>query len=148
MKSPITTFLRIGFAFLWAGLVLGISFLEAPLKFTAPHITLELGLGIGQIVFQAMSKIEMIFFLGILASYGRQIKQFLQPVPIIMAVVFLIQYFILLPQLDDRATQILSGATVADSHTHIIYIVLEVIKLISLLLFGWSNLKVLSHERH
>lgn len=36
---------------LWLGLVIGISFIEAPLKFTALGITIPLGLGIGRLVF-------------------------------------------------------------------------------------------------
>ncbi|MGN0128251.1 hypothetical protein [Glutamicibacter soli] len=36
---------------LWLGLVIGSSFIEAPLKFTALGITIPLGLGIGRLVF-------------------------------------------------------------------------------------------------
>jgi len=35
-------------AFAWLGMVLAISFLEAPLKFRAPDVTLRIGLGIGR----------------------------------------------------------------------------------------------------
>jgi hypothetical protein len=34
-------------AFTWLGMVLAISFLETPVKFRAPGITIPLGLGIG-----------------------------------------------------------------------------------------------------
>ena len=44
----------------WLGFVLGISFLEAPLKFRAPGITRELGLGIGKLVFGALNKVELV----------------------------------------------------------------------------------------
>ena len=37
-------------AFVWLGMVLAISFLETPLKFRAPGITVPLGLGIGRLV--------------------------------------------------------------------------------------------------
>ena len=33
-------------AFVWLGMVLAISFLEAPIKFRAPGVTLQIGLGI------------------------------------------------------------------------------------------------------
>ena len=46
MKGLLPLF-AIALPFLWAGLVLGLSFIETPLKFTAPGITLPLGLGIG-----------------------------------------------------------------------------------------------------
>ncbi|WP_328388425.1 hypothetical protein [Nocardia sp. NBC_00416] len=39
---------------LWLGMVLAISFLEAPLKFRAPGVATELGLGIGRLVFRAV----------------------------------------------------------------------------------------------
>src|SRR5262249_13708978 len=40
-------------AFVWIGMVLAISFLEAPLKFRAPGVALPLGLGIGPLGFRA-----------------------------------------------------------------------------------------------
>lgn len=42
------------FTFVWLGMVLAISFLEAPLKFRAPGVTIPLGLGIGRIVCRAL----------------------------------------------------------------------------------------------
>jgi hypothetical protein len=44
-----------GAVFVWLGMVLAISFLEAPLKFRAPDVTLRIGLGIGRIVFRALN---------------------------------------------------------------------------------------------
>lgn len=37
------------------GAIVAISFLEAPLKFLAPGITIPLGLGIGRLVFTALN---------------------------------------------------------------------------------------------
>ena len=48
MKMKLLVLLILG---IWTGMVLGISFLEAPLKFQAPNITTILGLGIGKIVY-------------------------------------------------------------------------------------------------
>src|SRR6185312_13635265 len=42
---------------LWLGMVLAISFLEAPLKFRAPGVDLRTGLAIGRIVFRALNGI-------------------------------------------------------------------------------------------
>ena len=44
--------------FVWLGMVLAISFLEAPLKFRAPGVTLQIGLGIGRLVFGALNAVE------------------------------------------------------------------------------------------
>jgi len=46
--------------FVWLGMVLAISFLEAPLKFRAPDVTVRIGLGIGRLVFRALNTVEAI----------------------------------------------------------------------------------------
>ncbi|MFT4087805.1 MAG: hypothetical protein QM658_11780 [Gordonia sp. (in: high G+C Gram-positive bacteria)] len=46
----------VALVFLWLGMVAAISFLEAPLKFQAPGITVPLGLGIGRLVFRALTR--------------------------------------------------------------------------------------------
>lgn len=44
--------------FVWLGMVLAISFLEAPLKFRAPGVTLAVGVGIRRVVFRALNTCE------------------------------------------------------------------------------------------
>ena len=45
--------------FVWLGMVLAISFLEAPLKFRAPNVTLQIGLGIGRLVSRALNTLRI-----------------------------------------------------------------------------------------
>jgi hypothetical protein len=45
--------------FVWLGMVTAISFVEAPLKFRAPGVTLPIGLGIGRLVFRALNIAEL-----------------------------------------------------------------------------------------
>lgn len=54
-------------SFVWLGMVLAISFLEAPLKFRAPNVTLQIGLGIGRLVFRALNTVEGCFALLMVA---------------------------------------------------------------------------------
>ncbi|MFZ1495516.1 MAG: hypothetical protein WAS72_00585, partial [Saprospiraceae bacterium] len=54
--------------FLWIGFVCAISFMEAWLKFKAPGITVQLGLGIGRLVFSALNKVEWILAIAILLN--------------------------------------------------------------------------------
>jgi len=46
--------------------VLAVSFLEAPLKFRAPGVTLPIGLAIGRLVFRALNRAEAYLAAGIL----------------------------------------------------------------------------------
>src|SRR4051794_8321171 len=54
--------------FVWLGMVLAISFVEAPLKFRAPGVTLQIGLGIGRMVFRVLNGIEVALAVGILIA--------------------------------------------------------------------------------
>ena len=46
-------------ALIWLGMVLGISFLEAPVKFRAPTLTRSVGLDVGRHVFGFFNKVEI-----------------------------------------------------------------------------------------
>jgi hypothetical protein len=59
--------IAVAVTFVWLGMVLVISFLEAPLKFRAPNVTLQIGLGIGRLVFRALNTVEVAFALIIVA---------------------------------------------------------------------------------
>lgn len=123
--------------FIWVGMVLGISFLEAPLKFQAPGITLELGLGIGKLVFGALTKIEMAFALILIAmlslSQSKWKLWLLFTLPILIVVV---DNAILMPILDSRIDRIMQGETPPPSSAHWWYIALEILKLLALLVGG------------
>lgn len=127
--NKLITLLIIG---IWIGLVIGISFLEAPLKFQAPGISLSLGLGIGKLVFGVLNKIEMLFSVLLIIMYAGIFKElnrwhFIAFITLVLIV--LIQSIFLLPILDDRADMIISGNTPESTYHHIIYIVAEIIKL-------------------
>ena len=55
-------------AFVWLGMVLAISFLETPLKFRAPGITVPLGLGIGRLVFRALNTVEVVLAAALITA--------------------------------------------------------------------------------
>ncbi len=123
---------------IWLGMILGISFLEAPVKFMAPSVTLEIGLDIGRHVFGVFNKVEcaLAIALAILVVMIRQRDRWV----ILPAVVWLsvaLQTFWLLPLLDDRVGLILQGQTPAPSSLHSLYVVLEVLKVAALAVYGF-----------
>ncbi|MFF5379882.1 hypothetical protein [Pedobacter suwonensis] len=132
----------------WAGLIAGISFLEAPLKFQAPGITIPLGLGIGQLVFQALNKIEVILLIAILAcSLPAPLKNISSILLFSVTILLMIDTFWLLPLLDERAKLVLAGHAPVRSYHHILYIIADTIKFLILITLGFSNLKSLNHEK-
>ena len=123
--------------FIWAGMVIGISFLEAPLKFQAPNVTLTIGLGIGRLVFKALNRFEILFIILLwMALLWIPLKsKILIPLGLI-TLILLIQTFWLLPALDLRALAVIAGEKIQESNMHLYYIALEVLKLISLITLG------------
>ena len=130
--------------FVWAGMVLGISFLETPIKFTAPSVTLPIGLDVGRHVFGMFNKVEIFFALlvcglMILSRPSRSLWLLLGAVCFVVA----LQSVWLLPVLDARVQTILSGKTPPAAPYHIIYVVSEMLKLISLMAAGIASLRAL-----
>jgi hypothetical protein len=123
--------------FVWLGMVLAISFLEAPLKFRAPGVTLQIGLGIGRLVFRALNTVEVAFALVILAIVVAG------PVPVRITVAFgvvlaalAVQLVAVRPRLTRRSDQVLAGAEGPRSHGHLVYVGLEAVKVVALLVAG------------
>lgn len=125
--------------FVWIGFVCSISFMESWLKFRAPHVTLPIGLGIGRIVFVALNKVEWFFaaliifmvFFGCKSKFKKSQFFFLIPVLILT-----IQTVFLFPVLIKRIDLIIQGSSVPVSYVHFYYVLLEIIKVISLFVLG------------
>jgi hypothetical protein len=144
MLIPQMTFslLRISIPFIWFGAVCSISFMEAPLKFQAPNITTELGLGIGRLVFYALNKVEVVLALVLLVSfiYVRPKRDLTFALTAIVFAILFLQSVWLLPLLDARAALLLNGEPLPPSHLHIVYIAADAIKAVLLLVVGFLGL--------
>lgn len=130
--------LKIAVPFVWFGMLLAISFMEAPLKFQAPGITLPLGLGIGRLVFFVLNKMEIVSALVLMAAFWRS-RSNLRSETVLLglaALILLLETAWLLPVLDARAELVIAGIEQPYSNMHVIYIVLDAIKLIALLALG------------
>ena len=123
--------------FVWLGMVLAISFLEAPLKFRAPNVTVQIGLGIGRLVFRALNTVEVGFALVVLAIV------LAGPTPARIAVAFFvavaalaIQLIAVRPALTRRSDKVLAGLDAPRSRGHYAYVGLEVVKVAGLVATG------------
>ncbi len=125
---------------LWLGMILGISFLEAPVKFQAPSVTLSIGLDIGRSVFGMFNKVEIAFGIATLVLIVIIRQRLLETIPfVIVWTILILQTLWLLPYLDHRVELILQGQTPEDSVLHTVYIVMEMIKVASLAVYGFRN---------
>lgn len=135
--------LQIAIPFVWFGCIGAISFMEAPLKFTAPNITIPLGLGIGRIVFQTLNKIEIIFAVLMIISLIKIRPKTRFPLYSfgLIFVLLMLETFWLLPVLDARATEVINGTAPPFSNAHHFYIAFDAIKFLTLFALGASLTK-------
>jgi len=125
--------------FTWFGMVVAISFLEAPLKFRAPGVTVRIGLGIGRLVFRGLNTAEAILA-AVLVIAGALAAQ-PPPARLIAAAgaaiaVLIVQLAALRPLLSRRSDRVLAGEDAPRSHAHYAYVGLELLKVAALLVTG------------
>jgi hypothetical protein len=129
--------LTVAAVFVWLGMVLAISFLEAPLKFRAPNVTLPIGLGIGRLVFRALNTVEAVLAIVILVS----VIAWPPPARVITALAvaggaLTLQIVGVRPGLTRRTDQVLAGLEAPRTKGHHVYVALEVIKVFALTVGG------------
>jgi hypothetical protein len=149
LHMRLTAFGGIVILMFWTGAVCAISFMEAWIKFQAPGVTLPIGLSIGMRVFRALNLLEWLLAAGYMFVVVREYSGISSGIKWFSGVVvsiLLVQSFALLPVLAERAVRIINGETLPGSPVHIIYVVLELMKVIALVVlsFKWyrnSNVK-------
>jgi hypothetical protein len=123
-----TTALRLLLPAFLLGAIIAISFLEAPLKFLAPGVTIPIGLGIGRLVFTALNVLAGVVLLvltvvNVRARAGRAALGILGSIWI----VYLVEVAIIRPVLNQRSDLVIAGAESPGTNwAHYAYIVADV----------------------
>lgn len=125
----------------WLGFIVAISFFEAPLKFTAEGVIYEQALRIGKKIFISFNRLEL-FFAFLTFCYFIITKKYHQLwIGYIPILIVLLQTFWIMPpllvQMDDRINHI----PLKSHFYHIAYIIMELIKVISLAIFTYLQIK-------
>lgn len=121
----------------WLGMVLAISFLEAPLKFRAEGLELRVGLAIGRIVFRALNIAEVVW--AVIIGLCLAIAGPSTPVLVlaaVTAVLLAVQLLLVRPRLNRRSARVLAGGEAPRSRAHQAYIGLEALKVAALAALG------------
>ena len=129
-------------AYVWLGLVLGVSFLATPVKFRAKSLTRPVALDVGRTTFHAFGKLEWLLSVA-LVVITVAVRDSLKPVDwFLIALVLVIvvgQTLWLIPRLDVRVRAIIDGEVLPRSHLHSVYAGAEFAKALALLLLGaWT----------
>ncbi|GAA4642131.1 hypothetical protein [Gordonia humi] len=135
--------LVLALTFIWLGMVTAISFIEAPLKFQGPGITIPLGLGIGRLVFRALNSVEAV---GAVAVVVAVIVGDGWPGTAIVAVgvavsALIVQIVTIRPILSRRTDKVLADPDKVPeqrSTAHLWYVGFEIVKVAALITLGTS----------
>ncbi|MFZ2239260.1 MAG: hypothetical protein WAV90_06905 [Gordonia amarae] len=131
--------LAMAITFVWLGMVGAISFIEAPLKFRAPGITIPLGLGIGRLVFRALNGVETVWAVVLIVAVA--VGSFTDTgivIAVAVAVAALAAQVVgVRPALTKRSDAVLAGGDHAHrSHAHFAYVGFEIVKVAALITLG------------
>jgi hypothetical protein len=108
-----------------------------PLKFRAPGVTLQIGLGIGRLVFRVLNACELALTAVVVASFAVQPPATGIAVAAAVAIVTLLaQVLFVRPRLTRRSDAVLAGDDGPRSRAHWAYVGLETVKVIALLIAG------------
>ncbi|KMO84222.1 hypothetical protein BST22_17010 [Mycolicibacterium chubuense] len=136
-------------SFTWLGMVIAISFIEAPLKFRAPGVSLQIGLGIGRLVFRALNTVEAVLAVVLLIVLVADPPSPTAAAAVSVVVVALAaQLLVVRPRLARRSDVVLAGPAAAHepgqptrrSRVHYSYVGLELVKIAALVISGAAAL--------
>lgn len=130
-------------ALLWAGTVIGGSLIAAPAKFQVEALTMPVALLVGRAQFTWLAIAELVLVALAVASVvfakhrGVQLRRWPSVLFAIAIVIFAVQQLALMPQLHSRSLRIIAGETVTENGLHLVYVVVECLKVIVLSLIGF-----------
>ena len=103
----------------WAGIVIGISFIEAPVKFHTPTLTRVVAFDVGRTVFGASQRVQAglaVLVLG--AAVWARVPRRAWLALGVVAITLLLQMAWIFPVLDARAEVVIAGGVPTGSSPH------------------------------
>ncbi|NAW51907.1 hypothetical protein GNY06_11200 [Elizabethkingia argentiflava] len=123
--------------FFWLGVLLSISFLEAPLKFQVEGMTLPVAVKLGKLMFNVSTYIQMGLAIGIGLNFmflKKELTKSLLCIYGLLVLLLCLQKFWMLPILNDQVDWVDHHKTFESGSLHTYFIYAEVIKCILILM--------------
>ncbi len=118
---------------IWAGASISANMIAAPAKFQVADLTRPVALQVGRVQFLWVGYLEMV--LAAFAALAIVIEtRRVQTWVLVALSVFVVQRFVVLPQLSELTDQVIAGTALSGSKLHLVFIALECTKLLALLL--------------
>lgn len=117
---------------IWAGASLAANMIAAPAKFQVADLTRPVALQVGRVQFQWVGYLEWVLAIVALLCFLTESGR-VQLFVLIAVAAFVIQRFVVMPQLSEVTNHVIAGHSPGGSHLHLVFIGLEVTKLLALL---------------
>ncbi len=138
-----------GLAGIWAGVVIGGSLIAAPAKFQVAALSTPQLLEVGRAQFHWVGIAEAALCAALIVSVLARERSWFTFL-LIPVTLLAIQRLYLMPLLDVRTLKIIAGSDVPESSMHLVFIALEVIKVLFLcgVAAGGINYRKFKHVSH
>ncbi|WP_425845150.1 hypothetical protein [Agrococcus sp. TSP3-2-1] len=128
----------------WLGLIVGISLIEAPLKFQAPGITVPLGLGIGRLVFAAMNVAEAaLAVLLVIAAFASRAPRAERILSLVLTAVLAVKALAIRPMMHATTDAVIAEESEGGSGLHYLYIAADGLLIVGLVALLWLAVRSL-----
>lgn len=125
---------------IWAGLLMGVSFIATPAKFCAPSLPRPVALEVGRTTFAIWNNVEWLLLTVVtLVILGAKASLFSLVATGALNLLLMAQSMILLPGLNKRVAAIIGGGRPAPSSDHATYIGIDILKLCILAAIVWKQ---------
>ena len=124
-------------ALLYAGVLMGVSFVATPAKFLVEEIPRSDLLLVGRATFDVFQWVELAFILVLIV--GTRCIHRMRMLVAGLALMVVFQQVVIRPILDERLLAMYAGQSVLPAHWHTVYGVLEGLKLGVLLVMGFRR---------
>ena len=115
---------------LWIGLLVGVCFIATPAKFQAQSLSLPVALDVGRSTFAIWNNVEWILIALVVPLLAYSETRLYSVLAFgAVGALLLIQTMVLLPALNANIVTIIAGGKPAPSPDHLIYIVIDCMKL-------------------
>lgn len=129
----------------WAGLLVGVSFIATPAKFYAPSLSLPVALDVGRVTFALFNIVEWISLAAlVVAVVFSGPSAFSSAMTALLAALLAAQTVWLLPVLNERIGAIVAGHSPPPAPYHWVYIGMDMAKVGLLIAIAWTQAVKLS----
>jgi hypothetical protein len=121
-------------AAIWIGLILGVSFYAASIKFTAAGVSTEQLLAVGKVTFQGFKWIELAAFVLLLVATLNRFTRGVVIWIVVLGLLLFVQKFVVMPVLDTALDRAVAGEAMEEDSLHFIYGAIDCAKIVVLFL--------------